>query len=177
MSPTTGDKKDWRKAFIKTVHKARQACSWKDQDGGFPRIQSAPPLSYSQQRKFENFMPFYVTQVKERDRKSCLVKNTLRQKSFSALVLIQERAIKKQREPNRQWFTYSSTTRSSAKNEIVSLAALINYNCCLRRIHKRGLSTSHATSTYQQGSFCQMVRKENSSYVKGNLSLWAVSLL
>lgn len=27
-------------------------------------------------------MPFYVTQVKERDRKSCLVENTLRQKSF-----------------------------------------------------------------------------------------------
>lgn len=77
---------------------------------------------------------------------------------------------KLQRRPSIPKKKTSSTTRLSAKNEIVSLVALINYNCCLRRIHKRGLSTGHATSTYQQGSFCRMVRKENSCYVKGNFS-------
>ena len=134
-------------------------------------------------------MPFYVTQVKERDRKSCLVENTLTQKSFSALVLNSGKSYQKakrtkpttihlsgnhsqklQRRPSIPKKKTSSTTRLSAKNEIVSLVALINYNCCPRRIHKRGLSTGHATSTYQQGSFCRMLRKENSSYVKGNFS-------
>ena len=134
-------------------------------------------------------MPFYVMLVKERDRKSCLVETTLRQKSFSALVLNSGKSYYKakrtkpttiylsgnhsqklQRRPSIPKKKTSSTTRLSAKNEIVSLVALINYNCCPRRIHKRGLSTGHATSTYQQGSFCRMVRKENSCYVKGNFS-------